>query len=65
MTILSSAKEYERGNSRNLKIHARSLDRVRERSENTEFELFLDVVTGDVKERASSQLPLVNLGRLE
>jgi len=65
MTILSSVKEYERGNLCLLKIPAGSLNMVRERSENTEFKFFLYVVTWNVKKRAPGQLLLVDLERLE
>ena len=65
MTILSSMKEHERGNLCFLNIPARSLDRIRERREDTEFEFFLYVVTGNVKKRAPGQLLLVDLERFE
>ena len=61
--IFSSAKKYKRRNLYFLEVLTRSLDRVRERSKNTEFELFLDVVTGNMQECAPGQLLLVDLGR--
>jgi len=65
MTILSSVKEHERGSFCFLKVPTRSLYRVSERSENTEFEFFLDVITGNIEERTPGQLLLVDLERLE
>ena len=65
MTILSSVKMHERENLCFLKVPARSLDRVRERSKNTEFKFFPYVVTGNVEKGAPSQLLLVDLEWLE
>ena len=63
IVIFSSAKKYKRRNLYFLEVLTRSLDRVRERSKNTEFELFLDIVTGNMQECAPGQLLLVDLGR--
>jgi hypothetical protein len=65
MTIFSSVEEYKRRDFYFVKAPTRSFDRVCERSKYTEFELFLDVITGDIQKRAPSQLHLVDLERFE